>query len=104
MAYEIHAGKSIAFQTIALRYIAGRPILAEPIDPMWGGLSVPQWISLFYDTHAPNGMGGMVRIEWPEPGGLAEQPDVVVRAFGVVASQIYAASESINRQQRDSGS
>lgn len=57
----------------------------EPQDPMVGGLSVGQWFELFDDTHVPNGMGAWVRIEWPEPGGYAEQPAVVPLAMSLVA-------------------
>ncbi len=51
---------------------------------MLGGLSVYQWFSVFSDTHAPNGMGAFVRMEWPEPGGYAAQPEVVRMALSEV--------------------
>jgi len=69
-------------------------MLAEPADPMWGGLHVWDWIALFYDTHTPNGMGAFLRLEWPEPGGLADQPDIVVRALHEVAAVIYAEASA----------
>ncbi len=94
MVGEVILGKPLAFRQIAARLAAGKGLLREPEDPMLGGLSVGQWFELFDETHAPNGMGALVRIEWPEPGGLAEQPAVVPLAMAMVAEARLREAES----------
>jgi hypothetical protein len=98
----VHAGKLDAFRRIATRVAAGKAQFADARDPLWGGLTVDVWFDLFAATHCPNGQGGFVRVEWPEPGGLADQPTVVVRAFSLVQSAIIAEMERSlsGRQQR----
>lgn len=70
----------------------GQVMLAEPRDPMVGGISVGGWFQLFTDTHSPNGMGGFTRIEWPEPGGLADQPALVPEVLHIVQDEILEAA------------
>lgn len=94
---EVDAGKLTAFRRIATRVAAGKELFADTRDPMWGGLSVPAWFDLFAATHCANGTGGFVRVEWPEPGGLADQPTVVVRAFSLVQEAILTEMERANR-------
>jgi hypothetical protein len=71
----------------------GQVLLAEPRDPMIGGISVQVWFELFYDTHSPNGMGGFIRTEWPEPGGFAEQPALVSAVFATVQEVLAEVME-----------
>jgi hypothetical protein len=67
---------------------AGKEPLAEPADPMIGGLSVWQWFRIFTDTHVPNGMGAFMRMEWPEAGGYADQPECVKVGISEVCSAL----------------
>jgi len=52
-------------------------------DPMDGGLSVPQWMQLWYGTHE----GGR-RTEWPDGRSLIEQPSIAVEMLDLVGEQI----------------
>lgn len=97
MGRGVDAGKLGAFRRIATRVAAGKAQFADAQDPLWGGLSVVTWFDLFAATHCANGMGGMMRVEWPEPGGLADQPTVVVRAFTEVQAAIMAEAERETR-------
>lgn len=84
MVIEVAAGKLLAFRQIAARLAAGKEALREPPDPLLGGLQVGQWFVIFDETHAQSGMGTFIRLEWPEEGGYAEQPAVVMVAFRLV--------------------
>lgn len=91
---EVALGKLDAFRQIAARLAAGIDLKMEPVDPMLGGLPVPQWFDVFYDTHAGTGMGGFARTEWPEPGGYADQPSSVVTALALVGEAILKQAGS----------
>jgi hypothetical protein len=80
--------KSRAFRIIAARIAEGQNLLAEPVDPLFGGLTVWQWFELFVGTHAPNGMGAFVRIEWPDGGAYADQAALTVHALGFVSEAL----------------
>ena len=86
-----------SLRQILQRLIAGKSLLAEPVDPRAGGLGCAEWLSLYSACHEPNGMGGMRRVEWPDGGGLADQPAIVVHMFAEITQLIHAESE---RQQR----
>ncbi len=94
---KVVLGKLTAFRQIAARLAAGVNLLAEPQDPMIGGLDASAWFEIFYDTHAGTGMGGFVRVEWPEPGGYAEQPTMVPAVMREVGLAILA------EEKRNSG-
>jgi len=51
------------------------------------GIGCETWWSTFCACHN-FGDDGVHRIEWPTPGGLAEQEQVVVDAFAIIASEI----------------
>lgn len=89
----LDAGKLTAFRRIARRVAAGKESFADAQDPMWGGISVDAWFELFWATHCPSGSGGFIRVEWPEPGGLAEQPTIVIRAFSLVREAVLMEME-----------
>lgn len=93
MDREVALGKLTAFRQIAARVAAGVEPAAEPVDPGLGGLKVAQWFELFFDTHQGNGMGGFSRVEWPEPGGYAEQPAVVAVAMRLVSEAVLAEAK-----------
>ena len=93
MGHRFDAGKITAFRKIASRFAAGAPAHAEPVDPMLGGLKVGTWFNIFYDTHCAIGMGGLVRVEWPEPGGYADQPAVVVTALSEVRQAVMKEAQ-----------
>lgn len=93
MDHEVACGKLTAFRQIAARVAAGKAPFAEPIDPRIGGLNVAQWFEVFHDTHTATGMGGFLRTDWPEEGGYAEQPAVVITAFRLVTEAILTEHE-----------
>jgi hypothetical protein len=82
------------------RLIAGKALLAEPVDPIVGGLTCHSWLDLYQACHEPNGMGGMTRVEWPDGGSLADQPACVVVVFSIIGQLVAAESA---RQQRQKG-
>jgi hypothetical protein len=86
------------FRRIAARAAAGKDPLAEPADPMLGGLSVAAWFELFWNTHEPTGLGGVRRTEWPEPGGVGDQPHVAVVALTTVLSAVTKEAEDEARR------
>lgn len=83
-----------AFRQIAARLAMGKEPLAEPQDPMIGGWSVGDWFQVFTDTHTPNGMGGLLREEWPDGRTYIEQPAVVLTALGLVKHALMEATKS----------
>lgn len=95
MDFAEHAvGKLPAFRIIIRRLIAGRPLLAEPVDPLFGGLPAEQWMSLYYACHEPSGFGGMRRIEWPDEGGVSRQAYVTVMVFSEIGAELSKELES----------
>ena len=62
------------------------------------------WLELFYDCHefVPSGVYGKIkgtknkcktlghyhRLEWPSPGGVMNQPNIIVQAFQVINNSI----------------
>lgn len=90
-----------AFRQIAARLAAGAEPLAEPQDPMLGGLPVGAWFALFRDTHEPDGFGGMRRAEWPDGGAYADQPAVLVEALAAVREAVV--TEWANERRRSGG-
>lgn len=96
MDAEEYAGKLTAFRIIVRRLIAGRPLLEEPVDPLLGGIPAEQWMSLYYACHEPSGFGGMRRVEWPDSGGIAEQPYVSVVVFSEVGLAMSMEMERTN--------
>lgn len=92
------AKKLIAFRQIATVVAAGKQRRAEPVDPMLGGLAVEAWFEVFWDTHYGNGMGSVVRAEWPEPGGYVAQAAVTVTALRMVTEAVL--EEAKNEQVR----
>jgi hypothetical protein len=93
VAQEVFTGKLIAFRQIAARLVAGKEPLMEPQDPMLGGMPVSAWIAVFWDTHTGNGMGGVMRVEWPDEGGYAAQANVTVEALDEVQSAVLKEAE-----------
>lgn len=96
------AGKVTSLRQILQRLIAGKGKLAEPVDPVAGGLRCEEWLELYAVCHEPNGMGGMRRVEWPDAGGLAEQAACVVAIFSIIGQLV--AAESARQQQRERAS
>lgn len=96
MDSEEHAGeaggKLLAFRQIVMRLLAGRELLAEPVDPLIGGLDAMSWLSLYHACHEPSGFGGMRRVEWPAAGGLENQAYVIVAMFAVLGTEVEAES------------
>lgn len=72
---------------------AGLRLLAEPVDPMEGGVSVSDWVEMWYDTHAGNGMGGVTRIEWPDGGAYLSQPAIAVAMLSLVGAEIVKQAQ-----------
>ena len=61
---------------------------------MDGGLSVPVWLEMWYATHAGNGLGGVVRVEWPIGGAYWEQPALSVAVLALVGDEALKEMES----------
>lgn len=79
-----HEGQSIKpsiARRIAYRLATGVKVFDS--DPMEGGLSVSQWMRLWYGTHE----GGR-RTEWPDGGSLIGQSSIVVEMLDLVGEQI----------------
>lgn len=92
MACKESTGKLIAVRQIAQRLVAGLQPLAEPADPRIGGLSVDAWLVLFLDCYEGTGMG-IRRVEWPDVGGIAEQPNLTVAMFSVLQDVVITQAE-----------
>ena len=69
---------------IAQRLSAGVEI--HDVDPMEGGLSIPQWLQIWSQIHQPTGFGWM-RTEWPDGRCLLEQPAIAVKMLELVGNE-----------------
>jgi hypothetical protein len=74
------------------RLAAGLPLLAEPRDPMEGGLSAGAWMALWSACHAVTGLG-LWRTVWPDGGATTEQPALAVAMFDLITAQALEASK-----------
>ena len=57
--------------------------MAEPLDPMEGGLSIDAWMALWLNCHAVTGMGTWQQA-WPDGRPLVEQPMIAVEMFSLI--------------------
>jgi len=60
---------------------------------MEGGLWPDDWWFLFMQSHAPNGMGGLARIAWPDGRSTLEQPALVVNLFTLMRERLLKHME-----------
>lgn len=63
------------------------------------GFTEKAWISMWFASHAPTGMGGYARVAWPDGGCLLAQPAIVVEVFSVITKLVY---DEMKRQQEAS--
>ena len=92
MAVEGDPCKPSISRRIAQRLASGVTVMDE--DPMDGGFTVSQWMTLWAHTHR-----GGVRTEWPDGGSLIEQPAIAVNMLdlvgeGIAISQREASASS----------
>lgn len=69
------------------------------MDPQIGGLRVEEWHEVWDLCHCAT-FGGLMRLEWPEVGSLADQPWCVVEMFSVVESEVMKQMERSKKDVR----
>jgi hypothetical protein len=79
------------------RLAQGAPQLAEPQDPLDGGLSIVDWCRLWKMCHAVTG-NGIWLIQWPDGRSLLEQPSLLLEMFEIIEDQFTAEIASSVKQ------
>lgn len=69
----------------------------KPLPTQWrigiAGLTEKSWLLLWRECHT-GGMGGPMRLCWPDGKSLLEQPAIVVNVFAMISDQASKASEA----------
>jgi hypothetical protein len=99
VAHGEFAKKLAAVRVIARRLIAGLHQLAEPQDPIPGGLRISDWVELWGLCHEYDEVGNVKRREWPEAGSLIEQPSMTVTMFQEIGHQHYLHRQQVQQQR-----
>jgi len=58
-----------------------------------GGLTIEEWVRLFNVCYIGNGFG-VSRVEWPDPGGVSEQPALTVFMFQLLEDVLSSVLEA----------